>query len=312
MSAELQRIGIEELAIFWNNLPPESHVEIFLPSINVDWVTLLRDWRRGPSTYHPTDASTLVLKPEPKGVTFLPFPPVGLDRIAGLITIELPSGIRAGQVFNVDVLQLRPAIGLSVGAFRLTVAVRKAVDIFEREARLLETFAGRLAATPVGNRWRPVLARQLEYFQARVRALTTEAVEECRTHDDPNKRVRVVLDRIKVLDTDGPLVQGRGQVSLTARVASAANGGIEVVTRLPTTGGIPVGANGAVIEIGKEIFRGIAEGELEVEVWGGDKPDAHCHYRRTIKPGTAFRPSDEPRDPENVGDWQLWYHVEPA
>jgi hypothetical protein len=310
------RTGLDELAIFWNNLPASAHVEVYLPSIDVDYLTLLRRLRQAPGTVGSLDKHTLLLTPAPGAVTFLPFPYLGQERIAGLITITLPDNVKAGQVYTVDVLQVRPAIGATVGAFRLAIPVGKAMQLYEPETRLLEVFTERWAVTPPDSRWYPILTRQVDYFRDRVRALTAEAVEECRgDHEAP--RVRVMVDRIKVLDTHGPLVHGADRLSLTARVTSTADGGIVSETRLPAVGEIPVSEQpgGLVIYLNTEIFRGPVGDELTVEIWGTDERDMpHCHYRRTIPGASAlsgqYRPGDEPRDPENVGDWQLWYHLE--
>jgi hypothetical protein len=289
---------------------------VYLPSLDVDYLTLLRRMRQAPGTVGSLDEHTLLLTPAPGAVTFLPFPYLGQERIAGLITITLPDGIKAGQVYTVDVLQVRPATGATVGAFRLAIPVGKAMQLYEPETRLLEVFTERWAVTPPDSRWYPILTRQVDYFRDRVRALTTEAVEDCRgDHEAP--RVRVMLDRIKVLDTHGPLVHGADRLSLTARVTSTGDGGMVSEIRLPAVGEIPVPEQpgGTVIYLDTEIFRGPVGDELTVEIWGTDEQDMpHCHYRRTTPGASAlssqFRPGDEPRDPENVGDWQLWYHLE--
>jgi hypothetical protein len=309
------RTGLDELALFWNNLPAGAHVEVYLPSLDVDYLMLLRRLRQAPGTVRALDEHTLLLTPAPAAVTFLPFPYLGQERIAGLITITLPDNIKAGQVYTVDVLQVRPATGATVGAFRIAIPVSKAMQLYEPETRLLEVFTERLATTPPDSRWYPILTRQVDNFRDRVQALTAEAVEECRgDHETP--RVRVILDRIKVLDTHGPLVQGAGRLSLTARVTSA-EGDMISETRLPAAGEIPVPEqpDGTVIYFDTEIFRGPGGDELTVEVWGTDQQDTpHRHYRRTISGASAlsgqYRPGDEPRDPEDVGDWQLWYHLE--
>ncbi len=39
----------------------------------------------------------------------------------------------------------------------------------------------------------------------------------------------------------------------------------------------------------------------------------HCHYRRTIAAdelARRYRPGDERPDPEDLGDWQLWYRFD--
>jgi hypothetical protein len=312
--------GFDELLIFWNNLPPESEVEVYLPGLDVDYVTLLRTLRHAPRTVRSVDDHTLRLIPE--GVTHLPIPDLGAKRLAGLLTVRLPDAIKTGQVFTVDVLQVRSPAGLVVGAFQLMIPVIKARAIWGREVRVLDVFEERLGLTPASNRWHPILERQVAYLRGRVRDLTAEAANECAERPGDGEqawvRVRVILDRIRVLDPFGPLVHGSGQVSLIARVTSEDAGGIGATTALPATGAYPMpGPHGDTIRVGRELFRGTVVDDLTVEIFSSE-PEEHertCHYRRQFKGDPhdwlgEYKPSDQARDPENVGDWQLWYRIE--
>src|SRR6266511_3894050 len=199
--------GFDELLIFWNNLPPESEVEVYLPGLDVDYVTLLRTLRHAPRTVRSVDDHTLRLTPE--GVTHLPIPDLRPERFAGPLTVRLPDAIKTGQVFTVDVLQVRSPAGVVVGAFQLMIPVSKARAIWARDVRILDVFEERLGLTPASNRWHPILERQVEYFRGRVRDLTAEAANECAERpgdgEQAGVRVRVILDRIRVLDPYGPL-----------------------------------------------------------------------------------------------------------
>jgi hypothetical protein len=166
--------GLDELVIRWNNLPHASVAEIHLPSIDVEYVRFLREMRRAPPTVRPRDEHTLLL--DVGGVTFLPIPNVGLERLNGLITLTLPEGIKAGEVYSVDVLQVRGVSGEVLGGFRLSIPVKKAADIYAREARVLETFERRLQLTPTSSRWRRILERQVDYLRARLLGLAHESV----------------------------------------------------------------------------------------------------------------------------------------
>ena len=312
--------GFDELLFFWNNLPPDSRVEIYLPGLDVGYIALVRMLRHAPDTVQIIDDHTLVLKAE--GATYLPVPDLGLERLAGLLTVRLPDTIKTGQLFKVDVLQMRAATGVIVGAFQLMIPVSKAARIYAREARILDVFEERLRLTPAANRWHPILARQVDYFRARAKGLAEEAADEC-GHVPPGGgdgvRLRVIIEKIKILDAFGPLVHGSGEVRLTARVTSADAGGPGAVTALPPTGAYPVPdrPEGHVIELDKEVFRGVATDKLCIEILSADeKGKEHaCFYRRTFKgkPDTwigTYQPSDQQHDPENVGDWQLWYRIE--
>jgi len=40
------------------------------------------------------------------GVTYVPIPPGGTADLAGLITLDLPAGIRAGEIYRIVVRQI--------------------------------------------------------------------------------------------------------------------------------------------------------------------------------------------------------------
>jgi len=311
-------VGFDELVFFWNNLPLNSRVEVFLPSMDVEYVLLVRRLRNAPNTVRTIDEHTLSL--QVGGATYLPIPNVGIDRVAGLLTVTLPDGIKAGQVYTVDVVQTRAALGMVVGAFRLTIPVGKAPALYAREERILAVFQERLKLTPHESRWYPILRKQVDYLAARAKGLAQEAADECTPDGDKRKglRARVIVERVRILDVFGPLVHGSGRLALVARVTSAA-GRSGATMRLPTSGEYPVQdlPGGYVVEVDREVFRGVVADDLTVEIWSAE-PEEHertCHYRRTFK-GKApswiggYGPSDESPDPENVGDWQLWYRIE--
>ncbi|HUE72279.1 MAG TPA: hypothetical protein VMP01_15450 [Pirellulaceae bacterium] len=57
--------------------------------------------------------------------------------------------------------------------------------------------------------------------------------------------------------------------------------------------------------------------DLTVEISSAEDEftDPACYYRRTFQGNAeswlgSYRPSDQQRDPENVGDWQVWYRIE--
>lgn len=312
-------VGFDELLFFWNNLPRDSKVEVSLPALDVDYVMFLRSLRQAPQTVRAVDKHTLSLTVDT--VTYLPIPSLGIERLAGLLTVTLPDGVKAGEVYTVDVLQMRAPMGMILGAFRLTIPVTKAAQLYTREARLLAIFEERLKLTPVDNRWYPVLLKQVEYFRARAQGMAEEAADECAPGSDEGKgtRVRVILERVKILDAKGPLVHGSGEVSFTARVTSTNAGGIGAITRLPETGTYPVPdrPEGYVIDINREIFRGNVVDNLTVEIYSAESEERARtgYYRRDLKGNVAkwlgsFEPSGEKRDPENVADWQVWYRIE--
>jgi hypothetical protein len=310
--------GFDELVFLWNNLPTTSKVEVYLPFLTAEYPWLVRELRRAPRTVRVADGNTLSLAVQ--GVSYLPIPNIGLERLPGLLTVTLPDGIKAGEVYTVDVMHMRPATGMILGGFRLTIPVKKAAQIYNRALRLLPVFEERLSLTPGTSRWYPILRRQVDYFRARALGLAQEAAQECCGDIGKGTRLRVILERIKILDAFGPLVHGSGQLQLTARVTSSDGGGIGRTTQLPPVGSYPVPdfPVGYVIDIGTEIFRGSPVDSLHVEIFGADAPKGHrCYYHRQFKGKPTdwfgnYKPRDERPDPEDVGDWQVWYRIEGA
>ena len=310
--------GFDELVFFWNNLPPDAHVEVYLPSIDVEYVVYLRNARREPQTVRALDDHTLALTPG--GVTYLPIPDISQERIAGLLTVTLPAGIRAGQVYTVDVLQARPVLGATVGAFRLTIPVNKALRLYAREIRVLTAFQERLKTTALANRWYPILSKQVDYLTDRVIGLAEEAIDEC-SHDTDKHgtRICITLEKIRVLDYYGPLVHGSGEVSFRVHVTSTNAGGVDVTTRLPAHGTYAVHKTkgGYDIHINKQLFRGAVVDDLTIEIASTEveEPGRTSSYKRTFSGDVqdwlgSYKPSDQMHDPENVGDWQVWYRIE--
>jgi hypothetical protein len=204
-----------------------------------------------------------------------------------------------------------------VGGFRLAIPVKNAVGIYSSALRLLPVFEERLSLTGATSRWYPILRRQVEYIRARAIALTQEAAEECCEDQGKGERIRVILERVNILDAFGPLVHGSGQLQLTARVTSSTGGGIGETTQLPSTGSYSVAdvPTGYFISIEKEIFRGSPDDDLTVEIYGTGEKKHECYYRRSFKGNPddwlgGYKPRDESPDPEDVGDWQVWYRIE--
>jgi hypothetical protein len=114
-----------------------------------------------------------------------------------------------------------------------------------------------------------------------------EAADECASDQGKGTRVRVVLEKIKVLDYHGPLVHGSGEVSLMACAQSENFGGSGGSTRLPVSGAYPVlnQFGGYVVDINKEIFRGMVEDDLKIEIWSAETEEKKrtSYYRRALK-----------------------------
>jgi len=324
--------GLDELVFFWNKLPKDSEVELFLPGANVEEIFNFRNLRQAPGTVKIVDAQTLRLFPT--GTTFLPIARFWGDNLAGLLRVKLPAGIRKGQRFEVDVVQMRADEARTLGGFQLNIQVEKAIDIWEAEQRTLELFHKRLSLKSKTDRWRPVVERQVEFTRARAKALVELANDENPGQDpipwkDPTevqngRRLRVVLEKIQISDDREPFFKGKGEFRFFAKVWTPDNGGILSEHVLPEKhyfklGDLP-GKN--EVELNRVLFDNWAASELAIRIGGVeldtfDPDDRLPSFTRVFSgdPVTwygSYAPTTGAVDPQDLGGWKLWYRIEPA
>ena len=92
----------DELMIDWGNTPAGSTAMIYWPQAKgIDVVRLARRLY-GTDEWSLLDPNTLMCTVN-GGVSFLPIPGGGTERIAGLFTVDLPSGVKVGEEFNIVV-----------------------------------------------------------------------------------------------------------------------------------------------------------------------------------------------------------------
>lgn len=181
----------DELMIDWGNLPVGSVGRVYLPGTEVDEVLDLARRLYRAQTLVRIDGHTVQVPAE--GISFIPIPPGTQLNQAGLLTIDLPSGIKRGQNFRAVVRQLthkararktpdgpvdtstdairslaalapaptaassmssRFAIWEEVtGAFEVSIPVSSRVLLFAAETRLLSILRWILATIPASDRW---------------------------------------------------------------------------------------------------------------------------------------------------------------
>jgi len=136
------------------------------------------------------------------------------------------------------------------------------------------------------------------------------------------ERIRIVLRSIQILDRKEPFFKKRGEFRFQARVAVGPSNTV-VETRFPENGVYYMsdepGHNWLRLDL--PIFEGEAADQLAVELLGEevDELSANDHlnpYRR-IFTGTpenwvgSYGPGDlEAIEPEDIGDWRVWYSIE--
>jgi hypothetical protein len=324
--------GLDELVFFWNNLPKASEVELFIPGAPVEEVFNFRNLRHAPGTVKIVDSQTLRLFPT--GTTFLPIARMWGDNLAALLKVKLPAGIEKGQRFQIDAVQMRADEARTLGGFQLNIQVEKAIEIWEAERHTLELFHKRLSLKPETDRWWPIVARQTAFTRARGKALVDLANEENPGLDpivwtDPTeaqkgKKLRVILEKIRIDDDREPFFKGKGEFRFYSRVWTPDNGGILTERVFPGTGHFMLsdrpGSNEVVLDA--LLFEGWAEGTLALQIGGGEldtfDPDDLLATVKQVFRGDPFgwlgryAPTGDAVDLHDVGGWKLWFRVEPA
>jgi hypothetical protein len=163
-----RRGGPDELMIRWGDLPAGTQATIYWPSVAVDEVLRRAGRRRGDARLERADEHTLRVRVA-GDVTFVPVPGGGSQPIAGLLSIELPEGVTAGDVYTITGHQWSGVTRQVLGSFQLTIPVRHAEQIVPRAEHDLAVLWHISEAIPAGDRWRPVFDRYLGALGDRVR-----------------------------------------------------------------------------------------------------------------------------------------------
>lgn len=119
----------DELMIDWGNTPVGSTANIYWPQVNASDVLALAAKLYSHNELSAPEPHTISC-PVTGGVTYVPIPPSGGENFAGLITIDLPTTVVAGQEFNIIVRRIsthRNAL-TTVGRQRVT-RVNAATDL---------------------------------------------------------------------------------------------------------------------------------------------------------------------------------------
>jgi hypothetical protein len=307
-------------------------VDVYIPGVPVTEIFNYRNLRHAPGTVQIVNENTLRLFVE--GITYLPIPPFYGDNLAGLITVHLPKGIKKGQRFKVDVLQMRSDEARVLGGFQLNIQVEKALELFEQEIRTLELFHRRLSLTPKDSRWLPVLQKQVGFTRERAKGFIDLSNKE--DGNDPKivwidptvnqngQSIKVILEKIQVTDDREPWFKGRGEFQFYAKVSTPDNGGQEQSEKYPvkTYYKLSDKAGQNEIVLNETLFEGYVEHNLFVQIGGVeldtfDPDDKLCTYKRafTGKPRYwigSYNPEIMNPSEEDVGGWKVWYRIEYA
>ena len=186
----------DELLIFWGNTPRNSTATLYLPAVQASEIIGLANGAF--QTHQLTQIDAHTIQCPVGGVTIVPIPK-GTARNAGLLSVELPLGIRKGEQFDIVVRQVTAAQATShpappppppititaqalterppttfgwrrqVGAFQIAVVISTKEQILLSEERLLSWLLWIQRSIHINNRWYPVLARYIEIIEGRIR-----------------------------------------------------------------------------------------------------------------------------------------------
>jgi hypothetical protein len=101
----------DELMIDWGNTPPGSVATIYWPGLSSSKVLALAHSIYASHLLSAADGHTIQCTTT-RGVTYIPIPHVPNVNFAGLLTIDLPSTITHGEVFNIVVRRVSSRRGL--------------------------------------------------------------------------------------------------------------------------------------------------------------------------------------------------------
>ena len=100
----------DEIMIEWGTIPSDSIAQIYLPAVAADDILKLASELY--TTHHLSKIDSNTLQCITGGVTFIPLPRRTGPNFTSLITVDLPVGIKKGQVYHITVKQITAAIGL--------------------------------------------------------------------------------------------------------------------------------------------------------------------------------------------------------
>lgn len=176
----------DELMIDWGTVPDGSTARIYLPTISADDILELAAKRYSGGRLQRVDAHTVEC--QVGQVTYLPIPSGPELNHTGLLTIDLPPGVRKGQMFHAVIRQIgrawfgktgpkgateadRGQPRLVRGTFQISIPVEAKQAILAPEENLYSIFRWSLESLPASDRWYQVFRRYVEEIGNRIRGL---------------------------------------------------------------------------------------------------------------------------------------------
>jgi hypothetical protein len=189
----------DELMIDWGRTPVNSNAFIYWPGALASDVLALASRFYGTQMLSAADGHTITCQTV-KGVTYVPIPTAAGKNFAGLLTVDLPSGVRRGDEFSVIVRRIasrqvkvdeartnaapdavvsrRPTRQRYIaGSFQIKIPVTTEATMLGPEENTLAILEARLENMSPIYRWYPVVERLIGYVSARVNGSGGSAVD---------------------------------------------------------------------------------------------------------------------------------------
>jgi hypothetical protein len=182
----------DELVIDWGNVPHGSVAQIYLPGTTsaaiLAWAGKLY------TTHNLKAADPRTIEVNTGGTTYIPIPKGGIVNLAGLLSLQLPAGVKKSDKYEIVVRQITsddfstPVIQVrkqpaqaavappdnyawrhTLGIFKLTIPVDTKTELLETEERYYAILQFIAASIPTAGRWYPVFERYLKQVAGRVK-----------------------------------------------------------------------------------------------------------------------------------------------
>ena len=186
----------DELVIDWGNIPNGSTCQVYLPGTTS---AAILNWAEKLYTAHNLtafDPHTIAVNAG--GTTYIPIPKGGPVNLAGLLSVQLPAGVKKGDTYEVVVRQITsddyqnqvipqireqatetqtvggpPESGYAwrhtIGIFKLAIPVDVKTELLETEEQYYAILQYIAKAIPTASRWFPVFERYLQQVAGRVK-----------------------------------------------------------------------------------------------------------------------------------------------
>lgn len=183
----------DELMIDWGNIPAGCIATFYFPGTNTNEIMTLAVRNYRSQNLVRIDAHTLQC--ETGGISYIPIPEGEGSNFAGMLSVDLPSTVKKGEVYTIVVHQVTSAArGQSplthgavadipsirrrkiLGSFQITIPVAHKETMLVHEEILLSNLRWIQRAIPENNRWFPVFNRYVTQIGNRVDALGGKAV----------------------------------------------------------------------------------------------------------------------------------------